>query len=122
MRPYVEPPPTLHCMCGTELRLKLIEPADRTHRKQREVFVCTNCGREQTLLADRSPYVAFTASDRENIQRHRTKLGVWIGADNPKGVRKTAHKQNASVASDCERDQDAIQDVGVTYAYDLHFR
>ena len=30
MRPLVEPPPSLRCMCGGELRLKLIEPADRT--------------------------------------------------------------------------------------------
>jgi len=99
-------------MCGSELRLKLIEPADRTHRKQREVFVCTNCGTEQTLLADRNPYVAFTASDRENIQRHRTKLGVGIGADNPKRVRNTARKPNASVGSDYERDHapDAVQE------------
>jgi hypothetical protein len=58
MRPYVEPPPTLRCSCAGELRLKLIEPADRARRKQREIFVCTNCGREQTLLADRNPYMA----------------------------------------------------------------
>ena len=59
MRPLVEPPPTLRCMCGGELRLKLIKPADRSFGKQREIFVCINCGREQTLLADRNPYVAF---------------------------------------------------------------
>jgi hypothetical protein len=57
MRPYVDPPPTLRCRCAGELRLKLSEPADR-HRKQREIFVCTNCGRQQTLLADRNPYMA----------------------------------------------------------------
>ena len=62
MRPYVEPPPTLRCMCGSELRLKLIEPADRTHGKQREIFVCINCGREQALLADGNPYVASAAT------------------------------------------------------------
>ena len=59
MRPHVEPPPTLRCMCGSELRLNLIEPADRTYGKQQEIFVCTNCSREQTFLADRNPYVAF---------------------------------------------------------------
>jgi hypothetical protein len=58
MRPFVEPPPTLRCMCGGELRLKLIEPADRTLGKQREIFVCTNCSREQRFLADRNPYAA----------------------------------------------------------------
>ena len=61
MRPLVEPPPFLRCMCGGELRLKLIHPADRTSGKQREVFVCTKCSREQTFLADRNPYVATTA-------------------------------------------------------------
>jgi hypothetical protein len=90
MRPLVEPPPTLRCMCGDELRLKLIEPADRTLGKQREIFVCTNCGWEQTLLADRNPYVASTASHPEDIQRHRTKLWVGISTDDRKRVRNTA--------------------------------
>jgi hypothetical protein len=61
MRPHVEPPPTLRCMCGNKLQLKLIEPADRTFGKQREIFICTNCSREHTFLADRNPYVASTA-------------------------------------------------------------
>jgi hypothetical protein len=61
MRPLVEPPPTLRCMCDGELRLKLVEQADRTLGKQREIFVCTNCSREQTLLADPHPYAASTA-------------------------------------------------------------
>jgi hypothetical protein len=69
MRPLVEPPPSLRCMCGGELRLKLIEPAAHTLGKQREIFVCTNCSREQTFLADRNPYVPLTAcgarQDRE---------------------------------------------------------
>jgi hypothetical protein len=55
MRPLVEPPPSSRCMCGGELRLKLIEPADRAFGKQIEIFVCTNCSREQTFLADRNP-------------------------------------------------------------------
>jgi hypothetical protein len=59
MRPHVEPPPTLRCMCGSELRLNLIEAADRIYGKQREIFLCTNCSREQTFLADPNPYVAF---------------------------------------------------------------
>ena len=64
MRLLVEPPPSLRCVCGGELRLKLIKlikPADRIFGKQREVFVCTKCSREQTFLADRNPYVATTA-------------------------------------------------------------
>ena len=58
MRPLVEPPPSLRCTCGGELRLKRIEPAGRTPGKQRKIFVCTDCSREQTFLADRNPYVA----------------------------------------------------------------
>ena len=61
MRPLVEPPPSLHCMCGGELQLKLIEPAARALGKQREIFICTNCSREQTFLAERNPYVPTTA-------------------------------------------------------------
>jgi hypothetical protein len=59
MRTHVEPPPTLRCMCGSELQLKKIE-ADRTRKKQREIFVCAHCSREQTFLVDRNPYVAST--------------------------------------------------------------
>jgi hypothetical protein len=56
-------------MCGGELQLKLIEPAARTLGKQREIFVCTNCSREQTFLADRNPYVPPTACGaRHNIE------------------------------------------------------
>jgi hypothetical protein len=61
MRPLVEPPPSLRCVCGGELQLKLIKPAARTFGQQREVFVCTKCSRELTFLADRNPYVATTA-------------------------------------------------------------
>jgi hypothetical protein len=50
MRPLVEPPPSLRCTCGGELRLKLIETAG-TFRKQREILVCTDCSRERTFLA-----------------------------------------------------------------------
>ena len=72
MRPLVEPPPSLRCMCGGELRLKLIEPAARTLGKQREIFVCTNCSREQTFTADRDPYVAPTAREaRHKIRSSR---------------------------------------------------
>ena len=56
MRPLVEPPPSSRCMCGGELQLKLIEAAERSLGKQREIFVCTSCDREQTFLADRDPY------------------------------------------------------------------
>ncbi len=83
MRPLVEPPPTLRCMCGGELRPKLIEPADRTYVKQREIFVCTNCSREQTLLSDRNPYVAFHSPKGIDVNSGR-RSGALIcqrGAD-----------------------------------------
>ena len=59
MRSLVEPPPSLRCTCGGELRLKLIETAG-IFRKQREIFVCTDCSRERTFLADQNPYVSPT--------------------------------------------------------------
>ena len=55
MRPLVEPPPSSRCMCGGELKLKLIEAAERSLGKQREIFVCTSCDREQAFPADRDP-------------------------------------------------------------------
>jgi hypothetical protein len=35
--------------CGGELRLKQIEVADRGLDLEYEIFVCANCGREQSL-------------------------------------------------------------------------
>jgi len=50
MRTITKPPPSSHCdQCGGELRLKLIEVADRGLGLEYEIFVCTNCGREQSL-------------------------------------------------------------------------
>src|SRR6185312_11770122 len=79
MRPLVEPPPSLRCMCGGELQLKLIEPDARTLGKQREIFVCTNCSREQTFLADRNPYVPPTACGARHKIRNRKApySAVW---------------------------------------------
>ncbi len=49
MRTLVEPPPSSHChFCSGELRLKLIESANRTLDFDNEIFVCANCGREQS--------------------------------------------------------------------------
>jgi uncharacterized protein with PIN domain len=48
MRTLVEPPPSSRCdKCGGELRLKLIEPANRTLDLDNQIFVCTKCGGEQ---------------------------------------------------------------------------
>ena len=49
MRTLVEPPPSTHCdLCGGELRLKLIESANRALDLDREIIVCVKCGREQS--------------------------------------------------------------------------
>jgi hypothetical protein len=50
MRTMTKPPPSSHCdHCGGELRLKLIEAADRGLDLEYEIFVCANCGRERSL-------------------------------------------------------------------------
>ncbi len=49
MRALVQPPPSSHCdLCGGELRLKQIESANRTLNLDSEIFVCAECGREQS--------------------------------------------------------------------------
>jgi DNA-directed RNA polymerase subunit RPC12/RpoP len=50
MRAMTQPPPSSRCSkCGGELRLKLIEAGDRGLDLENEIFVCANCGREQSL-------------------------------------------------------------------------
>jgi uncharacterized protein with PIN domain len=50
MRAMTQPPPSSHCeQCGGELRLKLIEAADRGLDLENEIFVCENCGRKLSL-------------------------------------------------------------------------
>ena len=60
MRTLVEPPPSSRCdLCGGELRLKLIEsanrtldiePANRMVDLDNEILVCVNCGHEQSNI------------------------------------------------------------------------
>jgi rRNA maturation endonuclease Nob1 len=69
MRTLVEPPPSSRCdLCGGELRLKLIEsanrtldiepanhtldiePANHTLDLDNEILVCVNCGHEQSNI------------------------------------------------------------------------
>jgi C4-type Zn-finger protein len=51
MRPLVEPPPSTHCKsCGGELRLKCVESDLPTPAFQEEIFVCENCGYEQSFI------------------------------------------------------------------------
>ena len=57
MRTLVEPPPWSRCdICGNEMRLKLIEAADRKFDMDKEVFVCANCGRERSYTVMHDPY------------------------------------------------------------------
>ena len=59
MRALVEPPPSSRCtLCGGDLLLKLIEPADRTLGKQTEIFVCAQCGRQHAYAVHPNPYEA----------------------------------------------------------------
>ncbi len=62
MRTLVEPPPSSHCdLCRGELRLKLIELADRTLDLDNEIFVCVKCGHEQS----------YTVSHDHNVGHDR---------------------------------------------------
>jgi hypothetical protein len=57
MRTLVDPPPSSHCyLCGGELRLKLIESANRGFDLDSEIFVCIRCGREQSCTVSHNHY------------------------------------------------------------------
>ena len=64
MRSLVQRPPSTHCdLCGGELRLKLIEPANRTLDLENEIFVCIECGRELSCIVDHDKYGPHTTTD-----------------------------------------------------------
>jgi hypothetical protein len=55
MRTLVEPPPSSRCdLCGAELRLKLIELANRALDLDRQIFVCAECGRERSCAVSQN--------------------------------------------------------------------
>lgn len=59
MRTLVQPPPSTHCdLCGGELRLKRVEPANRSLDLENKVFVCASCGRELSCIVDHDKYAA----------------------------------------------------------------
>jgi hypothetical protein len=59
MRTLVQPPPSTHCdLCGGELRLKQVEPANRTMDLESEIFVCVSCGREISYIVHHEKYAA----------------------------------------------------------------
>ena len=88
MRPLVEPPPSLRCMCGGELRLKLIEPADRT-LENREKYSSA-----QIVAGSKhsSPTGTHMGLPLHPIRRTFSAIGPRISMDDRKRVRKTAHK------------------------------
>jgi hypothetical protein len=59
MRTLIQPPPSTHCdRCGGELRLKLVEPANRTMNLENEIFVCASCDREISFIVKHDKYAA----------------------------------------------------------------
>ena len=62
MRTLVQPPPASRCvLCAGELRLKLIEPADRElFELDVQTYVCVRCGHEQLYAVVHDPYVPHT--------------------------------------------------------------
>jgi hypothetical protein len=62
MRNLVQPPPSMRCeLCVGELRLKLIKPDDPVLDTEVEIFVCAECGHEQSHTVTHDPYAAHTA-------------------------------------------------------------
>jgi len=66
MRAMTQPPPSSCCeQCDGDLRLKLIAAADRGLALDYEIFVCANCGREQSLTVShdhKNPYARVRAA------------------------------------------------------------
>jgi uncharacterized protein with PIN domain len=59
MRTLVQPPPSTHCdLCGGELRLKRVEPANRTLNLKNQILICANCGRELSCIVEHDKYAA----------------------------------------------------------------
>ena len=69
MRTLVQPPPSTHCdHCGGELRLKLVEPANRTLDLENVIFVCSNCGRELSCIVDHDKYARDTKTNMPHTE------------------------------------------------------
>jgi len=59
MRTLVQPLPFTRCnACGGELRLKLVEEANRALDLEREIFVCVVCGRELSCVVEHDRFAA----------------------------------------------------------------
>ena len=61
MRTITQPPPSSRCdKCGGELRLKSVEVAERGLSLENEIFVCANCGLEQSLTVNHDRKIPHT--------------------------------------------------------------
>jgi hypothetical protein len=75
MRAMTQPQPSSCCeQCGGDLRLKLIAATDRGLALDYEIFVCANCGREQSLT------VGHVAKIRTPRRGQRSSCSVAYGA------------------------------------------
>ena len=62
MRNLVEPLPSTHCEhCNGELLFKRIETDDPALDIEVQIFVCAECGHEQSHTVTHDPYAAHTA-------------------------------------------------------------
>lgn len=70
MRNLVQPPPSLHCeLCGGELRLKRIEPANLVLDMDVEIFACSKCGHEQSYVVKQDHYSTSHRAGRGSAVR-----------------------------------------------------
>ena len=65
MRNLVQPPPSLHCdLCQGELRYKRTATDEPSLELDSEIFVCINCGHEQSYRVMHDRYAAHYGSDK----------------------------------------------------------
>jgi hypothetical protein len=59
MRNLIQPPVSLHCdLCNGELRLKVIDAADPTIGLDVQIFICVQCGHQQSYTVSHDHYSA----------------------------------------------------------------
>ena len=65
MRNLVQPPPSQHCdLCHGELRLKQLLPDGPSFELDVAIFVCAECGHEQSHRVSHDPYAAHAESNK----------------------------------------------------------
>ena len=61
MRTITQPPPSSRCdKCGGELQFKLVEVGEPGLNLENEIFVCANCGLEQSLTVNHDRKIPHT--------------------------------------------------------------